>query len=503
MADADLDRQRLVVVDNVDETSPLLPNSGAVSKHEPQQTDYLAWLSEMWFLTQASVPVILAYMLQNSLQTVSVLMAGRLSSEALAIAAFSYMFAMATAWLIALGGTSAIDTLASAGFTLSSKDKSEVGVLLQRGIFVLTGFYAVVAIIWLFLSEPLFRLLHQPEEISIGSARFLALLTPGGLGYVWFECMKKFLQAQGLYRAGTYALLITAPLNAFLNHFFIYTLDLGIDGAPIATGISYWLSFCILVAYYAFIVHPRSGPTPCWGGFQPSLALRNLYPFAKLAFLGIIHVGTEWWAFEIVALAAGRLGTLPLAAQSVVMTADQIINTIPFGLGVAESARLGNLLGAGRPADARRSAHSAAILSVVFGTALLTALMAGRYKVGALFNDDKDVINLVAKVIPYVALFQIADGLNGSCGGALRGMGRQWVGAVVNSVSYYGGALPGGIWLAFNGGWGLAGLWMGQCVALGLVGVLEWVIVGMSDWEEEVVRAEERLANGEEGHCGH
>jgi len=488
------------VVDNdfdihhVDETSPLLPDSGTGADpfkcHHPE---YLSWLSEMVFLTQASIPVILAYMLQNSLQTLSVLIVGRLSSEALAVAAFSYMFAMATAWLIALGGSSAIDTLASSSFTLSSaKDKSQVGILLQRGLFVLTGFYAVIAILWVFLSEPLFRLLGQPEEICVGSARFLRLLTPGGLGYVWFECMKKFLQAQGLYRAGTYALLITAPLNAILNYVFVYTLDMGILGAPIATGISYWLSFFLLVGYYAFLIHPYT-ESPCWGGFQPHLALRNIKPFAKLAFLGIIHVGTEWWAFEIVALAAGRLGTLPLAAQSVVMTADQIINTIPFGLGVAESARLGNLLGAGRPDAARRSAHSAAILSVVFGGLISTALLAGRYQIGGLFNSDREVIALVAEVIPYVALFQIADGLNGSCGGALRGMGRQWVGAAVNSVSYYGGALPGGIWLAFNGGWGLAGLWMGQCVALSLVGVLEWVIVGMSDWEEEVVKAGERL----------
>lgn len=479
-----------------DETSPLLSSgSGPLKRPQP---DYLAWLSEMRFLTSASLPVILAYMLQNSLQTVSVLVVGRLSSEALAVAAFSYMFAMATAWLIALGGTSALDTLASSSFTLSSKDKAQVGILLQRGLFVLTGFYAVIAIIWLFLAEPLFRFLGQPEEICTGSAQFLRLLTPGGLGYIWFECMKKFLQAQGLYRAGTYALFITAPLNGVLNYLFIYTFEFGIAGAPIATGISYWLSFFILVGYYAFIVHPQSGPTPCWNGFQPSLAFRNMYPFAKLAFLGIIHVGTEWWAFEIVALAAGRLGTLPLAAQSVVMTADQIINTIPFGLGVAESARLGNLLGAGKPEQARRSAHSAAILSVVFGGAISATLLATRHKIGGLFNDDKQVIELVAEVMPYVALFQIADGLNGSCGGALRGMGRQWVGAVVNTVSYYGGALPGGIWLAFHGGWGLAGLWMGQCVALGLVGVLEWIIVGASNWEEEVVRAADRLDREDE-----
>ena len=62
--------------------------------------------------------------------------------------------------------------------------------------------------------------------------------------------------------------------------------------------------------------------------------------FMKLAIPGIFMVGTEWYismlrvlvnflivlhraAFEIVALAAGRLGALPLTAQSIIMTADQ------------------------------------------------------------------------------------------------------------------------------------------------------------------------------------
>ena len=244
---------------------------------------------------------------------------------------------------------------------------------------------------------------------------------------------------------------------------------------------------------YAALVEGKE----CWSGFKPRQALRNPWPFANLAFLGVIHVGTEWWAFEIVALAAGRLGTLPLAAQSVVMTADQIITTIPFGLGVAESARLGNFLGAKNSKGARRSAHCAAILSVFFGSIILTILFAARNVIGGLFSDDKRVIALVAEIIPYVALFQVADGLNGSCGGALRGMGRQWVGALVNCISYYGGALPGGIYLAFHG-WGLAGLWLEQCVALSLVGILEWIIVGLSNWDNEVQKAADRLDDNEQ-----
>ncbi|KAI5927162.1 MATE efflux family protein [Camillea tinctor] len=478
-----------------DESSALLPKPPSSQLQDDGTPRYRQWLFEIWLLTKAAIPVILAYTLQNSLQTISVLIVGRLSPEALATAAFSYMFAMATAWLVALGGTTALDTLASSSFT-GSQNKHDLGVLLQRGILVLTFLYGIVAVIWGF-SESIFRALGQEEFICVQSSKFLHILIPGGLGYVWFEAMKKYLQAQEIYRPGTYVLVITSPLNALLNWLLVHKLELGLYGAPIATGISYWLSFLLLVAYAAFVRGHE-----CWGGFAPRRALAHLWPFTRLALLGFIHVGTEWWAFEIVALAAGRLGTIPLAAQSVIMTADQVINTVPFGLGVAASARIGNLLGAQKAREAERAAHCAAILSAILGASILAVLTGTKDIFGRIFNDDERVVRLVAEVMPYVALFQIADGLNGSCGGVLRGMGRQWVGALVNLISYYGGALPMGIYLAFHG-WGLQGLWFGNCVALYIVGVLEWVIVGLSNWDKETQRALDRLVAGGVGLSQH
>jgi MATE family multidrug resistance protein len=153
-------------------------------------------LQEFWILLKGSIPVILAYTLQNSLQTASVLIVGRLSPEALATAAFSYMFAMATAWLIALGGTTAIDTLASASFT-GSKNPHDLGIILQRSIIVLTLFYVPIAILWIF-AEPVFKALGQEDYIARDSAKFLTVLVPGGLGYIYFEATKKYLQAQGM-----------------------------------------------------------------------------------------------------------------------------------------------------------------------------------------------------------------------------------------------------------------------------------------------------------------
>lgn len=182
---------------------------GCYESHDSDDEGWRQYLTELWILFKGSIPVILAYTLQNSLQTVSVLIVGRSSPENLATTAFSLMFAMITAWMIALGGTTALDTLASSTFTGSS-NKHDLGILLQRGFFVLSLFYIPVAILWA-CSEPVFLLLGQDPQLSRDSARFLTCLIPGGLGYIYFEVMKKYLQAQGKTR------LIVPPLNPVTN----------------------------------------------------------------------------------------------------------------------------------------------------------------------------------------------------------------------------------------------------------------------------------------------
>ena len=503
------ERSKLLPKGAEDPEHPEEPENGEIydslNSLSESKSPWTAVLNEFKVLLNGSIPVILAYALQNSLQTISVVIVGRGSPEDLATAAFAYMFAMSTGWLIALGGTTALDTLCSSAYT-GSRDPHNLGVFLQRAFVVLGVFYIPVAILW-FFAEPVFKALGQGDQLSHDSARFLWCLIPGGLGYIYFECMKKYLQAQGRFhfdhnnsrrllmsseimRPGTYVLLITSPINAALNFLFVYTFKMGLLGAPVATGVSYWLSFLLLLAYARYVKGWEA-----WGGWSRK-CFHHIGTFALLAGLGIIHVGTEWWAFEIVALAAGRLGTIPLAAQSVVMTSDQVMNTIPFGVGVATSARVGNLLGARDAKGASRAANTAAWLSIILGTVVLVILMGSKDHFAKIFNDDGDVVKLTAEVLPFVALFQIADGLNGSCGGSLRGMGRQHIGAGVNIVSYYCGALPLGIWLAFHG-WGLKGLWVGQCIALYIVGMLEWVIVAWSNWEHQVKKAFERMDDGE------
>lgn len=479
------ERTALIPKSRGTDTPPDSYGVGEVSEVSKAGSTRRLYLWEFWHLLKSSLPVIFAYMLQNSLQTVSVLIVSRESPEHLAVAAFSYMFAMCTGWLIGLGGSTALDTLASSSFT-GGQNKHDLGVLLQRSFIVLGLYYIPVCISW-FFAEKIFLLLGQDPTLSLDSARFLTRLIPGGLGYIYFEAIKKYLQAQGIMRPGTYVLLITSPASAALNYLFCHVFGLGLFGAPYATGIAYWLSFFLLVLYAKFVAGYE-----CWGGFSRK-AFQNLGTFARLAAMGFISVGAEWWAFEIVAIIAGQLGTIPLATQSVIVTADQVMYTIPFGVGVAASARVGNLLGARDAKGASRAANTAAWLSMVLGSIVLTVLMITRNNFARIFNDDPRVVALTAKVLPLVALYQIADGLNGSCAGSLRGMGRQHIGAAVNITCYYFGAIPVGTYLAKKLHGGLFGLWLALCIALYCVGLLEWGFVIFTNWNKQVVNAFERM----------
>jgi len=363
--------------------------------------------------------------------------------------------------------------------------------------------------------------LGQGARLSYDVQAFLRILIIGAPAYVGFESVKKYLQCQGIMHASTLVLLLTSPFNALLSYLLVHRTFLGFIGAPVALSITYHISFLLIIMYarwgpgpppsdddsptsqyleeYEEVLLSSNKPQELVStsfSFQGVFAPRLLWGFFYLAVPGILMVATEWWAFEIVALAAGRLGPVPLAAQGVVMTADQILNTLPFGLSVATSNRIGNLIGARRPYHARLSAHTAAFLSFCVGSAVMSMLLITRNYFGVLFSNDVEVINLVAKIMPLVASFQVADGLANACGGVLRGQGRQHLGAAFNLVSYYVLALPLGISLAFKFDQGLSGLWVGQVVALFLVGLGEYITVWrFTDWEEEVKKGIKRVTS--------
>lgn len=169
------------------ETTPLL--NGSTKKTDPAPSVWTSLLQEVSLLAKTSIPASLGYMIQNSIQTVSIAVVSNYGTdEDLSASAHGFMIAMVTAWTIALGGTTAFDTLASAAFarTKSGATHSQVGILLQRNVFVLMLVYIPCAILWFFISPVLIKL-GQPVDVAHMIQSFLRCLTIGAPGYILFE----------------------------------------------------------------------------------------------------------------------------------------------------------------------------------------------------------------------------------------------------------------------------------------------------------------------------
>ena len=179
----------------------------------------------------------------------------------------------------------------------------------------------------------------------------------------------------------------------------------------------------------------------------------------KLALPGLVMVLAEFMAFEILTLSASWLGPTPLAAQSVLGSITGITFQIPFPMSVAASTRIANLIGATLAVPAKTAAKVAVVFSIGVGFFNLLLLSLLRNQIPRLFTPDKEVVDMVASLLPLCATFQVFDALAANCNGILRGLGRQEVGGYVGLFAYYVVGLPISFGTGFGAGWGLYGLW--------------------------------------------
>lgn len=206
----------------------------------------------------------------------------------------------------------------------------------------------------------------------------------------------------------------------------------------------------------------------------------------KLALPGLVMVLAEYLAFEILTLAASYFSVTHLAAQSILATLTALTFQLPFSISIAASTRVANLIGATLSDAAKTSAKVSIVAACLVSLFNITLYISLRNIIPQLFTDERDVIILVAAVLPLCAAFQLFDALAATCNGILRGLGRQEVGGYVNLFCYYVLAMPVSFGTAFGLGWQLQGLWLGVALALGLVASIEMVWLYRTDWESAV-----------------
>lgn len=435
-----------------------------------------AW-QEVTILGKYSIPLIISFLLQYSLTVASVFSVGRLGKAELAAVSLASMTANISAYSIIQGISTCLDTLCPQAY--GRGDLHMVGVHFLRCTYFLGFLYIPIFIVWVFLSEPILNLLISDPALCALASRYLQVLALGLPAFVLFENLKHFLQAQGIFHASTYVLMVCAPLNLFLNFALVWwpKIGLGFIGAPTAVVLTNWTMAMMLLFYTVNVAGSE-----CWCGFT-KLAFQDWSRMIHLALPGVLMVEAEWLAFEILTFSASRFGTVVLATQSVVSTTCVLMYQIPFAVSIAASTRIAWLIGSKSKASAQMAARITIYCGLVMGVFSAIFLALFRYHIAALFSSDNDVLQLAGKVLILGAIYQVNDFLAAMTGGVLRGQGRQKIGGFLNLFSYYVIALPVAFLLAFHFKMELMGLWIGMVVALLFISLLQTYFVVISDWD--------------------
>lgn len=177
------------------------------------------WQRESKVLLRYTSPLVLSYVLQYSLNAASIFSVGHLGKVELGAVSLGSMTANITGYAIYQGLATSLDTLCSQAY--GSGRKKLVGLQVQRMVCFLWCITIPIGIVWLNAGSILIRIVPDPD-VALLAARYLKIIIIGAPGYACFESGKRYLQAQGLFSAPLYILLICAPLNALMNWLFVW-----------------------------------------------------------------------------------------------------------------------------------------------------------------------------------------------------------------------------------------------------------------------------------------
>ena len=182
------------------------------------------WQREAKVLARYSGPLVLTFLLQYSLTVASIFTVGHIGKVELGAVSLASMTANITGYAVYHGLATSLDTLCAQAY--GSGRKKLVGLQTQRMVYFLWTITIPIGIVWLCAEEILVKVVPE-KDVAILAGRYLRIVLIGAPGYATFESAKRYLQAQGLFSASLYVLLICAPLNAFMNWLFVWVCRQG------------------------------------------------------------------------------------------------------------------------------------------------------------------------------------------------------------------------------------------------------------------------------------
>jgi len=432
--------------------------------------------AELKRLFALAVPLAAAQAGTQMMSVVDIAVLGRVGGLELAASGLGNAVFFAIS-IFGIGVCMGVDPLISQA--IGAGDHVRARAVMWQGVW-LASIISGVMTIPLVISPLLFPMIGVQRELIEPATTYLLIRIAGLLPWYLFMIARAYLQAHHVTRPLLVAMIVANVFNLGADILLVFgggilpewcgplraIPAMGVAGAALATVAGQILQLAIVVLAIRKIRLPDAvRVSRRWNGPEVARAFQVGWPVAS-------QMTAEVGVFALVALLAGRLGTLDLAAHQLVISLASFTFTIALGVAAAGSVRVGLAVGA-RNAEATRIAGHAAFMGgvVVMSSAALLFITMPRI-LARVITDVPAVINAAVPLFFVAAIFQISDGIQAVGSGVLRGAADTRYPFVVNLIGHWLIGFPIAMFLGFKTRLGVVGLWWGLCAGLTAVAVL-------------------------------
>ena len=346
-------------------------------------------------------------------------------------------------------------------------------------------FSLTFAIIGYFLSPFIVGWMGGTGDLAKYSNIYLKISFLGFPFVFLFFIFNSIMNAQGNTLAPTILSGVSAIINVVLDPIFIFTLDMGVAGAAIATVISQ----AVLVIAGVFILKYRSHLIKLdFKDFK--FDKRKLKKILNIGLPATIGQSGSALGFAVLNSFIASYGTSTLAAFAMVNRITSLIMQPPMGIGAALTSIVGQNIGANqfdRVMEAFKKSTTIVLTIGILGTGFLLWKDQGIIDLFMRNKDDMEVIVQGISYLRYISLSMPLMGMFSIFQGLFQGSGHTKYSMAMAIGRLWFIRIPMILIFKHFTNWGPTGIWFSMSFSNLLICIYGYAVYKSNKWQSGIV----------------
>lgn len=297
-----------------------------------------------------------------------------------------------------------------ASIALGRGDRERAEYILGNGLLLLVIFSIITAAISYLFMEPILLFTGASQNTLPYATDYLKVYLIGTIFVQIVTGLNSFISAQGRPAIAMYSVLLGAVINIALDPIFIYTLNMGVKGAALATIISQ----CCSAAWILIFLFSKNASL--------RLNLKYLKPQKNVILMTLalgmspfIMASTESLVGFVLNGSLKHFGDIHVSTMAIIQSA-LLFTTVPMtGFAQGFVPIVSYNYGRGNSARVKECFKISLIIMALFNALLTLFIILCPTLVSSIFTNDVELISVVREFMPIFFIGMVLFGIQRTC----------------------------------------------------------------------------------------